>query len=98
VALASDFNPGSAPSPSLPLVMTLACSRMGMTPLETIHAATAGGARALRLTDGRGTLRPGAPADLVLWDVTDHREIPYRFGHPPIAGVWKAGTRVAGPL
>jgi imidazolonepropionase len=78
--------------------MTLACSQMGLTPLEAIHAATAGGARALRIGDGRGTLRPGAPADLVLWDVADHREIPYRFGYPPIAGVWKAGEQVAGRL
>lgn len=98
VALASDFNPGSAPSPSVPLVMTLACSQMGMTPLEALFAATVGGARALQLDDGRGTLRPGAPADLVIWDVEDHREIPYRFGQPPIAAVWKRGERVAGRL
>lgn len=98
VALATDFNPGSAPSMSMPLVLTLACSQMGMTPREAIHAATAGGARALRLEDGRGTLRPGAPADFVLWAVEDHREIPYRFGWPPVAGVWKRGRRVAARL
>jgi imidazolonepropionase len=96
VALATDFNPGSSPSMSMPLVLTLACSQMGMTPREAIHAATAGGARALRLEDGRGTLAPGAPADLILWDVAEHREIPYRFGWPPIGGVWRRGARVAG--
>jgi imidazolonepropionase len=96
VALASDFNPGTAPSPSMPLVMTIACSQMGMEPIEALHAATAGGARALRFTDGRGTLRVGAPADLVLWDATDHAEIAYRFGAPPIRAVWKAGVRVVG--
>jgi imidazolonepropionase len=94
VALATDFNPGSAPSPSMPLVLTLACSQMRMDPLEAIVAATAGGARALRLSDGTGTLVPDAPADLVLWGVSDHNEIPYRFGNAPIRGVWKAGARV----
>jgi imidazolonepropionase len=95
VALATDFNPGSSPTPSMPLVLTLACSLMGMDPLEAIVAATAGGARALRLADGTGTIRVGAPADLVLWDIGDHRELPYRFGSPPLRGVWKRGERVA---
>jgi imidazolonepropionase len=94
VALATDFNPGSSPTPSMPLVLTLACSLMGMDPLEAIVAATLGGARALRLTDGRGTLLPGAPADLVVWDVARHEELPYRFGSPPLYGVWKRGTRL----
>jgi imidazolonepropionase len=95
VALATDYNPGSAPSPSMPLVLTMACSQLGLDPLEAIHAATAGGARALRLSDGRGELREGAPADLVLWAAPHYAEIPYRFGTPPIAGVWKRGSRVA---
>jgi imidazolonepropionase len=94
VALATDFNPGSSPTPSMPLVLTLACSLMGMEPLEAIVAATAGGARALRLTDGTGTLRVGAPADVAVWDVADHRELPYRYGNPPLRGVWKRGRRV----
>jgi imidazolonepropionase len=93
VALATDFNPGSSPTPSMPLVLTLACSQMGMDPLEAIVAATAGGARALGLDDGRGTLRVGAPADLVLWDVASHEELPYRFGSAPLRGVWKRGVR-----
>jgi imidazolonepropionase len=95
VALATDFNPGSSPTPSMPLVLTLACSLMGMEPLEAIMAATAGGARALGLDDGTGTLQPGAPADLVVWDVAEHAELPYRFGMPPLRSVWKRGERVA---
>jgi imidazolonepropionase len=95
VALATDFNPGSSPTPSMPLVLTLACSLMGMDPLEAIVAATAGGARALRLADGTGTIRVGAPADLLLWNIDDHRELPYRFGSAPLRGVWKRGERVA---
>lgn len=94
VALATDFNPGSCPSPSLPLVMTVACSQLGLEPLEAIVAATAGGARALALDDGRGTLTEGAPADLVLWRADDHRLIPYRFGVNLVQGVWKRGRRV----
>jgi imidazolonepropionase len=94
IALATDFNPGTAPSSNLALAMTLACSHMGLDPLEALVAATAGGARALRLDDGRGYIREGAPADLVVWSVSDHREIPYRFGVPPIRDVWKRGVRV----
>ena len=94
VALATDFNPGSSPTPSLPFVMTAACSRMGMSPAEALRAATAGGAAALELADGRGTLAPGSPADLALWRVGSVAEIPYRLAAPLCAGVWKAGERV----
>jgi imidazolonepropionase len=95
VALASDYNPGSSPSPSMPLVMTMACSSMGMDPIEALYAATAGGAAALELDDGTGTIAAGSPADLIVWDVRDCEEIPYHFGRPPIESVWKSGTRVA---
>jgi imidazolonepropionase len=95
VALATDFNPGSSASPSLPLVMTIACSQMGMSPMEALLATTRGGARALRLDDGRGSLRENAPADMVLWDADDYREIPYRFGVRLARAVWKAGRQVA---
>lgn len=94
VALATDFNPGSSPSPSMPLVLTIACSQMGMEPLEALYAATAGGARALRLKGGRGTLEPGAPADFVIWGCASLAEVPYRFGAPPVAAVYKAGRQV----
>jgi imidazolonepropionase len=93
VALATDFNPGSSPTPSLPLVMTLASSQMRMTPAEALRAATAGGARALRL-EGAGTIAEGGPADLVLWRAAAVEEIPYRLATPLVAGVWKGGTRV----
>ena len=93
VALATDYNPGTALSGSMPLVLTMACSQMRMTPLEALTAATAGGARALRLAEV-GTLSAGAHADLVLWQVSDFREIPYHFGAPPVAGVWLGGERV----
>lgn len=94
VALATDFNPGSCPSPNLQFTMTAACSRMGMTPHESLRAATAAGAAALELRDGRGTLAVGAPADLVLWNAASAGEIAYRLAAPLVAGVWKAGERV----
>jgi imidazolonepropionase len=93
VALASDYNPGTAPSCNMALVMTMACSQMRMTPLEAIRAATAGGAHALRLYN-TGTISEGKDADLLLWRVTDYTELPYHFGKPPIAGVWIGGERV----
>lgn len=94
VALATDFNPGSCPSPNLHFTMTAACSRMGMSPAESLRAATAAGAAALELGDGRGTIAVGAPADLVLWKAATIGEIPYRLAAPLVAGVWKAGERV----
>jgi imidazolonepropionase len=93
VALATDFNPGTAPSASMPLVLTMAVSQMRMTPLEAIVCATAGGARALGREDV-GRLAPGTLADIVAWRATDHREIPYHVGSPPIAAVWKGAERV----
>ena len=96
VALATDFNPGTSPLATLPLVLTIACSQMRMTPREALRAATAGGAAALELGDGTGTLRPGAPADLVRWRVGSVNEIPYRLGSFLCDGVWKAGRRIDG--
>jgi imidazolonepropionase len=95
VALATDFNPGSAPSANLTLALTIACSQMQMEPLEAITAATSGGARALALTDRRGTIVENAPADLAVWALTDCREIPYLFGNPPLREVWKGGAPVS---
>jgi imidazolonepropionase len=94
VALATDFNPGSSPLPGMGLVLTLACSQMGMEPLEALVAATAGGARALRRRDGTGMIAAGSPADLALWDVDAPEDLPYRFGAAPLRGLWKRGVRV----
>lgn len=95
VALATDFNPGSSPTSSLPFVLTAACSQMKMSPAEALRAATAGGATALRLPTGHGTIAPGAPADLALWRAGSTAELPYRLGSRLLAGAWKAGIRVA---
>jgi imidazolonepropionase len=79
VALATDYNPGSSPTPSMPFVMSLACTHMGMSPAETIAAATINGAWALRLQNRKGSIEPGKDADLALFAAKDYREIPYWF-------------------
>jgi imidazolonepropionase len=79
VALATDYNPGSSPTPSMPFVMSLACTQMKMSPAEAITAATINGAFGLRLQERKGSIEPGKDADLAVFDVTDYREIPYWF-------------------
>ncbi len=80
VALATDYNPGTAPTPSMPLVLSLACTQMKMSPAEAIAAATINGACALRMQDRKGSVEPGKDADLAIFEVDDYREIPYWFG------------------
>jgi imidazolonepropionase len=94
VALATDCNPGSCFTSSMPLVIALAVREMRMTTQEAVWAATAGGARALRRTDV-GHLGTGARADLVMINGPSHAYLAYRPGVPLIAGVWRAGERVA---
>jgi len=80
VALATDYNPGTSPTLSMPMAMSLACTHMKMSPAEAIAAATINGAWALRLADRKGSIEPGKDADLAIFDVSDYREIPYWFG------------------
>ncbi len=80
VALATDYNPGSSPTLSMSMAMSLACTQMRMSPAETIAAATINGAWALRLADRKGSVEAGKDADLAVFDLSDYREIPYWFG------------------
>ena len=80
VALATDYNPGTSPTVSMPMAMSLACTQLRMTPAEAICAATINGAWALRLADRKGSIEPGKDADLAVFDVQDYREIPYWYG------------------
>ncbi len=84
VVLATDFNPGSSPTPSLTTVLSLACTQMKMTPAEAITAATINAAYSLGRGDEIGSLEKGKRADFVIHDVSDYRELPYWFGveHP----------------
>ena len=80
VALATDYNPGSSPTCSMPFVLSLACTHMKMSPAEAIGAATVNGAWALRLQERKGSIQPGKDADLAVFETEDYREIPYWFG------------------
>ena len=80
IALATDYNPGTSPTISMPMAMSLACTQMKMIPAETIAAATINGAWALRVADRKGSVEPGKDADLAVFAVSDYREIPYWLG------------------
>ena len=80
VALATDYNPGTSPTLSMAMVLSLACTQMKMLPAEAIAAATINGACALRLQHQKGSVEPGKDADLGIFDVHDYREIAYWFG------------------
>lgn len=80
VALATDFNPGTSPTVSMPMILSLACAQMRMTPAEAICAATINPAYSLRRHDRVGSIEVGKYADLAAFDVADYREIPYYFG------------------
>jgi len=97
VALATDCNPGSSFTSSMPFCIALAVRDMGMTTQEAVWAATAGGARALRRPDV-GHLGVGARADLIMLDAPSHVYLAYRPGVPQIAAVWQAGRLVAGSI
>lgn len=95
VALATDYNPGSSPTASMPFVMSLACTHMKMTPAEVVAAATINGACALRVEDRKGSIEPGKDADLAVFDVEDYREIPYWFASNRCALAVMNGALVA---
>jgi imidazolonepropionase len=80
VALATDYNPGTSPTLSMPMAMSLACTHMKMSPAEAIAAATINGACALRVAHRKGNIEPGKDADISILAVDDYREIPYWFG------------------
>ena len=91
VAVATDFNPGSAPSFHLPLAMTLACINQSMTPQETLNGATAIAARAVSLQNSRGSLVPGFVADLAIIDAPTLNQWLYHFVPNACTEVLKAG-------
>ncbi len=93
VALASNCNPGSSYTTSMPLCMALAVREMGITVEEALWAATAGGAAALRRTDV-GSLRTGARADFAVLDAPSYTHLVYRLGSPLVRETWVAGRRV----
>jgi imidazolonepropionase len=91
VALATDFNPGTSPTPNLPLILTLGVSQLRLSSSEAIVAATANGAAALGLAAETGQIAPGYSADLALFDIADVRELPYWYGDRRCRATWVRG-------
>jgi imidazolonepropionase len=94
VALATDFNPGTSPTPSLPLVMTVACLALRLTPSEALAAVTINAAAALGIADETGSIESGRLADLAIWAVPSHRQIPYWPAADLVRAVVKRGRVV----
>jgi imidazolonepropionase len=94
IALATDFNPGSSPTPSMQMILSIACAQMRMTPAEAVTAATINAAYSLDLGSRAGSLEAGKQADLVVMDCADYRQIPYFFGVNHARIVIKSGRVV----
>jgi imidazolonepropionase len=94
VALATDLNPGSCLTESMPMILTLACLQLGMTPAEAIVAGTINAAYAVGRGDDRGSLEVGKRADLVVWDVPNWEYLPTHFGVSLVESVIKDGRVV----
>jgi len=94
VVLATDFNPGSSPTASMPMVLSLASTQMKMTPAESITAATINAAYSLGRGGQIGSLEPGKLADFAIHDCGDFRELAYFFGREPAWAVYIGGTCV----
>ena len=91
VALASDFNPGTSPTPNFPLILTLAVSQLRMSVAEAVLAATVNGAAALGMAGETGQVAAGYRADLALFDIDDVRELPYWYGDRRCLATWVDG-------
>jgi imidazolonepropionase len=94
VALATDFNPGSAPSCHLPLAMSLGCTMLGMSPAEVLRAVTLHAAQAIEMQDSIGSLEPGKEADFVLIDAPDFTHWLYRLPPSTVAETYLGGVKV----
>ena len=94
VVLATDFNPGSSPTASMPMVLSLAATQMKMTPAESVTAATINAAYTLNRGDQIGSLEQGKRANFALYDCADYREIAYYFGVSQLHSVYVSGKRI----
>ena len=95
LAIATDFNPGSAPSGNMNFIVSLACIKMNMTPEEAINAATINGAFAMNISEDYGSICVGKKASLIVTkNLTSYRQIPYYFGNNPIYKVMINGELI----
>jgi len=95
IVLATDFNPGSSPTPSMPMVLSLACTQMKMSPAEAITASTLNAAYSLNRGDKIGSLEPGKLANFAIFDCEDYRELAYWFGFQQTHSVYVRGKCVS---
>jgi imidazolonepropionase len=95
IVLATDFNPGSSPTPSMPMVLSLACTQMKMSPAEAITASTVNAAYSVNRGDRIGSLEPGKVGNFVIFDCEDYRELAYWFGIPQTHSVYVRGDCVS---
>jgi imidazolonepropionase len=93
VVIATDFNPGSSPTPSMPMILSLACTQMKMSPAEAISASTINAAYSLGRGDQIGSLEPGKLANFAIFNCADYRELAYWFGVPLAHGVYVHGRK-----
>jgi imidazolonepropionase len=94
VVLATDFNPGSSPTPSMPMILSLACTQMKMSPAEAITASTVNAAYSINRGDRIGSLEPAKLGNFVIFDCEDYRELAYWFGMPQTLAVYIRGECV----
>ncbi len=93
IVIATDFNPGSSPTPSMPMILSLACTQMKMSPAEAISASTINPAYSLGRGDRIGSLESGKAANFSIFDCDDYRELAYWFGFPQTHSVYVKGSR-----
>jgi imidazolonepropionase len=93
VVIATDFNPGSSPTPSMPMILSLACTQMKMSPAEAVSASTINPAYSLGRGDQIGSLEPGKLANFAIFDCDNYRELAYWFGFPLVHGVYVKGEK-----
>nr|AUN37262.1 imidazolonepropionase [uncultured bacterium] len=94
IALSTDYNPGSAPCPSMPMAMAIACRYQKLLPSEAMNAATINASAALGMAKSHGSIEEGKTADLVIWETDDYRSIAYEFGGNQVRTVLKSGEIV----
>ena len=94
VVIATDFNPGSSPSPSMPMMLSVACTQMRMSPAEAMTASTINAAYSLGRGDKIGSIEPGKLANFSIFDCEDYRELAYWFGFSQTSSVYVNGERV----
>lgn len=95
IVVASDFNPGSSPIPSMPFILSLSCLKMGLTPAEALTATTINAAWSLGLGNLVGSIETGKQADFLIHEFADYRELAYFIAAPALPRVFVAGQEIA---